>query len=780
MIKKQAANSTGAKLSDKLLSIFTALAITILTFATKIRLASPGLDPSWVYILNTAESFNLKFGRDIYSTYGPLGFLQVPISINHNALIALIIALLLAILEFILLLDVFQRLKGRKGILLKFVEIAFFMVISSYMSFDYQLCYLVLLSVSLAWKDSHRRRYIIIASALTVFAALVKVNTGIQCAITVGLFIIMKILCEKKSALKYLYLIPAIAGSYFLLFMVYNPSIKCFLQYIRDALGVVSGYNFAMSIIPKPEHMWLAVCCIIAFVIIWLLFLYVSPKNGAYLTLFIGAIFQCFKHGFVRAHVYPFFAGFLEIVSVVILFIDYDDLLGEHNRGKCAKKITALSIVLLMIAPTLGCYVINPSVQSALNNFRLKTESIKQSYFTGHEQWYAVSTKDDLPEKILDRIEDKSVVVLPYELSIDVYNDINMAVMPATQLYTAYTDYLDLRNAEFFSGEKAPDYILYAHYEVDGRIPLLEAPATWNCIYQNYEAELIEGQWLLLKKKETPEPINLGKVRKEVIKKTDQYFVPKTDNGVFIRIDSSLTFLGNIRSFLYQIPKVEMTVRFDDGSELTGRVLPDVLKNGFIVDDIPHSLLSVGLTINGLPDGKRVESIQFGGPGWEFYKDNIEIYLQEVTNPRNMVGADLREALRLPQVSNPTEGKTKSQIEQLLCVDCLNDTLGVNPITEVYQKVGLQINGWAIDQILLRDADAVFVKLGETFYECKKTNREDASLAVLGNSAFPMIGFEGWIKLDEYPPGEYPLSIIMIVNNGTEYYEVNISTISIK
>ena len=46
-----------------------------------------GLDPSWMYFINRAYPDNIIFGKDIYFTYGPLGYIFHALNIDNNRLI---------------------------------------------------------------------------------------------------------------------------------------------------------------------------------------------------------------------------------------------------------------------------------------------------------------------------------------------------------------------------------------------------------------------------------------------------------------------------------------------------------------------------------------------------------------------------------------------------------------------------------------------------------------------------------------------------------------------
>ena len=49
-------------------------------------LENTGFDPSWRYFLNVVNGTDLKFGRDIYFTYGPLGYLFYLMKLPGNTI----------------------------------------------------------------------------------------------------------------------------------------------------------------------------------------------------------------------------------------------------------------------------------------------------------------------------------------------------------------------------------------------------------------------------------------------------------------------------------------------------------------------------------------------------------------------------------------------------------------------------------------------------------------------------------------------------------------------
>src|SRR5688572_17813742 len=47
-------------------------------------LPTPGLDSSWQMVIAHATAHSMQFGTEIVFTYGPLGYLMVPINVGTN------------------------------------------------------------------------------------------------------------------------------------------------------------------------------------------------------------------------------------------------------------------------------------------------------------------------------------------------------------------------------------------------------------------------------------------------------------------------------------------------------------------------------------------------------------------------------------------------------------------------------------------------------------------------------------------------------------------------
>lgn len=757
--------------------IFAVLLLTLGTLPISINLISPGLDMSGMYLLNIMGEMGLKFGTDLIFPYGPLGFLQVTHNIGNNAQIALAFYGILTVAEIWLLWCTFRRQRGRRGALLIGLTVVVFLCGVSHWQPDYYICFLVFLAISLAWTEQHPHRYLIFASALTVLAALIKFNTGIQCMITLVLFVAGKLLLEKRKALRFVQYLPAVAATYVVAFLYHNPSLSALGHYMFTNLEISSGYNTALSVVPDAQHLLAAVLCGGCFCVFLVLIFFADFISGIYLFVFSGALFQCFKHGFVRAdaHIYIFFVGFLMIVTIISLFLDYDRLLPALQRIR-ARAICCASMAAIMLLIPL--YVLNPSVQGITNLFPAKINGLCFGIPARLETKIEASNVDILPDEILKIIGQDTVAVMPWESSIDAYNDINMVVMPVIQSLLAHTPALDAENAAFFIGDAAPEYIIFATHTIDGRVPLLEIPATWQALYENYNAVLQEGMYLLLKKADTPYIPELGEANIQTVSSGAQIALPEMENGALLYVKAELTLWGKLNKFFYQVPPVTITLTWSDGTQSSGRVLPEVLENGIMLDMLPDSLSSMCLTMNSKDDGKKVVSFQLGGEGWRYYQDTMTVSFQTVLSQKTPYTYFPYGTIEVVAVDNPTVNLIAVDVPRTLWVDFLNGA-PLQAESSANTATGILISGWALDDPLQLAAEAVYLQFDGQYYKLHQTDRRDVAETFFGNQNSPMCGFEGWLPLEGYVAGSYPANLIVICDGGSAYYSAHITSITV-
>ena len=389
-----------------------------------------------------------------------------------------------------------------------------------------------------------------------------------------------------------------------------------------------------------------------------------------------------------------------------------------------------------------------------------------------------------LPTNIKDKIGNASIAVYPWEQSLMAYNtDLNFTIMPLMQAYTAYTPYLDETNAKFFENkETAPSYLIFNTATIDERLTGIECPATWNAIYSNYIAVAEWDNYLLLQRQQenvtrTPEILC-----EEICLINQAIDVPSyhLENELLFSADFELTAWGKVRKLLYQIPEVTMTVHFESGKSYTGRIIPENLCNDFPISSYSSNLQDCGLIFNGICTYKSedaVISVEFGGPGLQYYKKDVNCRFAEISkkSPVSYWGntIEMSEFQQITANMNPV-------LQTLTyCLDSVNTQLYDSSTQAVHADSNdyLMVSGWFIDERRKMGEADLYLVLGNRRYLLVHTIRSDVGPA-LSLENVDNCGFWGMISPEDLPIGTFTPQLMIVYPSG-EYSTVSLRENSI-
>lgn len=301
-----------------------------------------GLDGSWSLILNYLSFSDFKFGSDIFFTYGPLGFICAAVYRGRNFWIAHMIWIIIYLIQMVTVVKIIRKKNNNIYILASFLMMY---AIGFPRGGDY-LCYLLMLNLLLLWSGDKKAG--IIASLIAVLLFFVKFSNAIFAFTTIIAFTIMTYIKEGKgTGLKPFLIIPlAIMGGY----LVYNPSLFDFLNYIRGAVEISSGYTTAMSISQNDAYVIWVILIVVLYLIIGCI-MYKKKRDVALMFVWYApGLFLLYKHGFVRAdgHVFLSFRGMFWVLSSMMLYIGVEEqndiiaqklISGNHVNINLASRI---------------------------------------------------------------------------------------------------------------------------------------------------------------------------------------------------------------------------------------------------------------------------------------------------------------------------------------------------------------------------------------------------------------------------------------------------------
>jgi hypothetical protein len=431
-----------------------------------------GTDGSWITALHIAHQRGLDFGTDFLYTYGPLGYLTVPRAYDPTQLRVgwAYVALVYYGLAVAVIWAVRQSFPSLVAALAAMLALECFRIVSPDEQAQFAVVAIAFICAAglLRSPDLRRSRWGIVLLGVAGVAGgaemLIKLNSGVTIALVLGLVALTDATPRKPAAVLSFGggLLVGLLGGW----VLSGQPLGALDDYIRGSLQIVSGYPDyqyneesgraweyvgALSIIPALG--WIA----------WTRTATWPLRQRAVLLLITAAvIYSTFKQGFVRhdAHSLAFFATALAVTA------------GLAFRG------SQRSTTLLTYALCLVCFV--GAAKPALYEFHRprgtynavreslrvlqKPEALDQLAL---EQTRAAQA---IPPEALRLLGRHTVHFFPTETSVAwTQPQLNWRPLPVIQGFTAYTKYLDDRNAEMLRSDRAPERLLrtkeYSHFE---------------------------------------------------------------------------------------------------------------------------------------------------------------------------------------------------------------------------------------------------------------------------------------------------------------------------
>ena len=684
------------KQHDNIIDRIVFLILIIGSFMPRIVNFGTGLDNSGLYAVNYFWNSGVIFGRDVFYSYGPLGFLCYTMNVGHNIILSLLfwgmITLFFAILWYQILFKKNSLCRWQIGL-----AVILSVMVECYASQEYFLYYIFFLAFLCGEYINEKNIYI--CDVLISFIVFIKFSALMGILSGVIMAIILKFIYKDNNNRLFL---KHFVGSFlvaFLLLLLYTKSFKVLANYIKGGLEVSSGYGSGMSLCTSYETYLLWAIVIVLFYMVELILCLIEKKynNFRLLCVFAGPLFMMYKHGFVRAdaHVFISFQGLIVVLSFLFLFADF-------RREKYGNKF-----IVILSAMAIMCILINNvNISTVISTIKNRTVDLPSQLVSIVNE--DIGNQNVLPQEITTRIGQDSATIYPWNILYRVNADFEYRPMPAVQNYCAYTPYLDMKDAEFFRGENAPKYIILSLETIDGRWSMIETPQTWWEINKNYYVDYCENDILLLKQRDGNREISLKNKEKYSISKDEQINV----KNKYVKVDAELSMLGKIAKLFWKIPEVDMNVEYTSGKSETHRILLDNLSAGVDLSSIVYDTNSFVDYVNFEGKLSKVKSISFSGVGLKFYKDKLEI----TTYDENYKNKECINSIQLYASEVCLDNEEKALGGVRFCTDSL---LRNDEVTE--------IKGWAFLVDGNNKNTDVYIYSQGKFYLANKEERSDVS-----------------------------------------------------
>jgi hypothetical protein len=466
-----------------------AVVVAILTWDPQPIVPVPGLDPSWTLGLNLAAAEGLDHGTEVVFTYGPLGFLELPLVADGGlaALSAIYLFATRALLAASLLSAACRSLPWAAAALLAVCVVAIAPRTTGSVPMALAVVWCL---VALQWPGSEWARRLLIfgGGALAAVEVLVKLNVGL----TILLLVVVAAAAMPGRRGRNLATLLGVFGVVFaVLWFGAGQGLGNLDDYLRSSALVVSGYSEAMQV-EAPVVGWDWAAALVAGAATIAATAYAGARLAraqrfAMVAVVALLVFSLWKFGFVRhdgGHVAAFFEG---------LFVVWAALAwrGQARLVPFA-AVAALAIVYFAAAGRAADFTIRPvSGVEQLEALLVSSEDERDAARAQMQLAYGVDAR------ILERIGDAPVDVRPWEIGIAWAYGLNWHPLPVLQDYLAYDPELDRINADWLDSDRAPRFILrhlgYADSSVvgiDGRFTTFDSPEATLEVLCRYRPEL--------------------------------------------------------------------------------------------------------------------------------------------------------------------------------------------------------------------------------------------------------------------------------------------------
>lgn len=520
------------------------------------------IDHSWQAVLEYAAVHDLRFGREIIFTYGPLGYLSTEVSQGH--LLAQRIAFSLVWSGCVAASAVF--LARRITVVPRLLFAAWFLIFS-WLGMLEQHLYLVLACATIYLLDTADRPAWKEIPLVLVLVGISLVKFTFFLSVAVSLLGVAAARMLRRQFCSGLTLWGGLLAGLPLFWLLAGQKLSDLLPWITASMQITSGYSGAMGLPASPGVLAAGLATLALFTLAILAL--AAKKGGDSGVPFFALIIACYafltwKHGFVRAygHVQIFFQAF------PLLFATLPAVAGSTPLSRGRRQLVTGAFLLSLPVCLLGAHLHQPGIITARitaapaefgDHLRqlggVATGAVRRQYQAFGDRQQELIAPALLPT-IRTIVGRESVDVLNISLWAAPANGMRYTPRPVIQGYSVYTPWLQEKNLQFFQSEAAPAYLLMDMLTIDDRFPALDdAPALLH-ILGNYAPAAREGHFLLLKRKSN-RPVRLRLIHEQQLGFDEVMDLGRWNKEfLFADIVTTPTLAGHLAGILYQSPPV--------------------------------------------------------------------------------------------------------------------------------------------------------------------------------------------------------------------------------
>lgn len=564
--------------------VLSGVCIALLWLAS-LRQAPPpdtSLDPSWQEVLVHAYGQQWQFGRDIIFTWGPWGFLN---SLYHLGEIGSLPRLLWETMGSLI---IAVGLVSFTRALPWWRQSAFVFACSLLNWVFLDANYIIFVTLAFTVELIPGRSGLVKTTLWLIFLALLaQLKFSYAILISAGVAVSTMLALGRREWLRAGALPLHFATASVVWWLLAGQQLESVYHFIKQSMEVAGGYGGAMGL-KEDRKILLSGIALLVIAAIVLIFA-VLPRQHRWLRIsqcfFVAAAwYLSWKHGYTRAdgHVLGFYLFALHVTLAVnpALFTD------------CRLRWSDLALPISLLGfqwqqPGLLMDCLRQSPQRLTQQIHRATE-----ISSWRAQWHHLGTmapaNAHLP-KIRTAVGTASVDVFSYEQGFALLNQLNYQPRPIFQSYSAYTPKLLRKNLRHYTSGHAPDYIIWHHLSIDGRLAAQDDSLLIPEIARAYAPVLEENSLLLLKRQSDfpKEPGTHLLVSQRTLPFDETWDISEAkDKALWVQLSLRPTVAGRLVAAAYKPPIIQIEANLTDGTTSLWRLIPAVAEAGFVLNPV--------------------------------------------------------------------------------------------------------------------------------------------------------------------------------------------------
>ncbi len=439
--------------------------------------------------------------------------------------------------------------------------------------------------------------------------------------------------------------IPIALAVFLLAWTAGGQSLLNLPAYVRTSLEIVRGYSEAMNITVDYDsrQLWLYNVAFLGLIV-----LIAAHRDVAGWWIFGGALsaiaMLVFRASFVRWDEHAVIASGFAVTAVPLVVATLWFRLKTYGRVIAAGCILMAFATQVITAnrwdPSKMPYSPVHAVATIGRYFtegwlvatgRPVTVAVDYQRFMSH----TASTLPLLPVR-------GTVDIVPHELSSVFAAGLQYLPRPTVQGYVAYTPLLARANAAFYASEKRPDHVFFRPVSIDGRLPSLEDPQLWLELMRSYRLMGQTPAYLHLVPTAHPRELAISPLVSFEATLGERFDLPAMPKHKLIwgRIRLASHAGARVLSQLYKPPRVWIELTIGVGQPVVARMIVENAADGFLLSPlIVNNEVSADvfnrMTLPPYLDDWRVRSIRVVAEpsSWAnlYYEPKLQVDLSELS-----------------------------------------------------------------------------------------------------------------------------------------------------